>query len=188
MQVDADGMARLGYLTKTGKDSYALPDAGTEEPREVEQAPAEEPFTDHLPEAVLNALTELDANLGSPAATDAAVAGVIARLAQDDVEGAVKSFTSRTGLDPETSRGYVEGMMHDARESIKARFETGFGIPDAEALLQHYEGKLSPAARSSMALELWAGSNAAFKRCADEFVRHMENAVVADKMYSKKTM
>jgi len=185
VQGRAEDFSYAGLLVKDGENSYSLPPAPDADAREHQTAPAEEAFTDHLPPQVLDALGELDVNLGSPKATDAAVASSIANLAKGDLAGAVKDFTMRTGMDPETARGYVDGVLADTRESIKTRL-VDFGVPNAEECLQHLDATMSPSAKASLALELWSGSNAAFKRVANDWLRHMEVSVIGAEMYPGK--
>jgi hypothetical protein len=66
--------------------------------------------------------------------------------------------------------------MQDARASVIARLAS-FGVQNGDDCLAHLEATMSPSARASLALELWSGSNAAFKRVAENWTRHMENAV-----------
>ena len=183
IQMSAKSAANIGLLIQDAPNCYSIPTAG--EAPVVEAAPTEEPFSDHLSKPVLEALSELDKNLGSSKATDSAIAGSIAHLANGNLEGAVKDFTSRTGVDPEMARGYVEGIMHDSRESIKARLQSAFGVPNGEECLQHLEATLSPSAKASLALELFSGSNAAFKRVADGWISHMRNTVTGAELYAK---
>lgn len=187
MTVTALALSRVpGYIVRTADGRYeAAPEAGAGEPETQQADPNDAPVTEVLPDSVINALDQFDAHLGSGQATDAMVATSIARLAQGDMEGAINNVVQRTGMEPALAREYTEGIMKNARNSVIARLRD-FGVPNGEDCLQHLEATLSASEKSSLAMELFAGSNQAYRRVSTAWIRHMENKLVGAELYGKR--
>jgi hypothetical protein len=127
---------RLGYLNEYNQV------IGNAE-QQTQQTPA-----NNSPEAIVGMETPkvtqtlgiLQQMTGSSEGVHGLVSSVIGRLSDGDIVAAAKSFTDRTGLDPEQSALIIDDMVSDYRSKSADYVKANFKGVDTEALGQFFDG------------------------------------------------